>query len=339
MKLLITGACGLLGTELSLQARAMSHDVVGVDNGSRYTLLGEQGIRAQEDNWRMLANAGVELHARSIETLDVAAIRNVDAVVHAAAQVCHSRKGIHDNPWDDYSINIGGTLKLLELARLHKVPFLFISSSKLYGENFDKEPWRSAPGGVDEHCPIGDQTHITFFGASKAAADLFCQMYAQKYGLTVGILRPGCFTGPFSLATEAQNWAPYLIHCALRRKRFTLFGYEGKQVRDLLHVDDLADACLSWLSRPQTGVWNIGGGPENTISLRAAITTVEQLTGRAVDVRFGERRPGDIFRLVLDSGKFASAYGWRPHHDVQSIFEELVEAERMKANAHRADEA
>lgn len=314
MRILITGACGLLGTELALQSRRAGHYVIGLDNLSRYTLLGEVGIRAQGENERVLRAAGVEIRHGDIQAhaLDF----DFDAIVHAAAQVCHSRK--NDDVWDDYKVNIGGTLRMLEHARLRLTPLLFISSAKLYGENVSEAP-------VDESCPIGDQTHITFFGASKAAADLFAQMYSRKYNITVGVLRPGCFTGKYALATEGQNWLPYLVHCVSRGLPFRIYGYGGKQVRDLLHVSDLANACLLWLARPTSGVWNIGGGADRTINLDAAVAWVEERLDRNAVVEYERKRHGDIRTLIMNSDKFIAQYGWRATMSLESIFDEMTE--------------
>ena len=317
MRVLVTGACGLLGTELSLQLRRAGHYVLGLDNLSRYDLLGEVGIRAQSENEKALEAAGVEFINSDIRYPDLGS--SFDAIVHSAAQVCHSRK--NDDPFDDYEVNIGGTLRMLEHARTRSVPLLFISSAKLYGENVSDLP-------VDETTPIGDQTHITFFGASKAAADLFAQMYARKYDMHVGVLRPGCFTGRWALAAAAQNWLPYLVHCISRDLPYTIYGYGGKQVRDLLHVSDLANACLLWLTQPSSGVWNIGGGPDRAINLDSAVTWVEERLGKTAVVEYALKRPGDIRCLVMDNDKFIAQYGWRPTMSLEAIFDDVVEAFR-----------
>lgn len=314
MNVLVTGAAGLLGTELCRQLRASGNSVVGIDDLSRYFLLGEAGTRAQDANVQALRDVGVELITTHFESpTGLAQVAQVDVVVHAAAQVCHSRAGEKDNPFHDVGINILGTVQLLEQCRKQAKPILFISSAKIYGEN---------PGPlIDESTPLGDQTHITFFGASKAAADLFAQMYARKYGLKVGILRPGCFTGPWALAAEAQNWLPWMVHCFKIRRPFTIFG-DGLAVRDLLHVSDLADACRAWLEFPTTGVWNIGGGPKRALSVIQAFQRVERLLKTTTQREFAPPRAGDIRRLVMDSGAFEQAYGWKARVGLDFILKE-----------------
>ena len=322
MNILVTGAAGLLGTELCLLLKAKGHNVIGIDNGSRYGLIGETGPRAQVENFNVLKAAGVEVLDEDLTEFSAQFLirdRNITRIIHAAAQVCHSRKD--DVALDNVDSNIVATVRLLDDARRidgePSIPFLFISSSKVYGENFDDFV---APNGIDETCPLGDQTHITFFGASKVAADLLAQMYARQYGMTVGCLRPGCFTGSYALATEAQNWFPWLVHCAKNDKVFRIFG-DGTQERDLLHSLDLARACLLWCEHPTSGVWNIGGGPERVITVKAAVKWIGK-----VRTEICSRRPGDIQRLVIDSRKFIREYGWRPEISLGSIFESVMEA-------------
>ncbi|TAL42330.1 MAG: NAD-dependent epimerase/dehydratase family protein, partial [Salinibacterium sp.] len=316
MRIIVTGAAGCLGTELCLQLRARGDAVLGVDNLSRYELLGEDGPRKQSANAEALRAAGVEFEKDDfVDALGADRIYAYDAVVHAAAQVCHSRKGGKDDPFDDVRINVMGTLQLLDRTQSAGKPLLFIGSSKVYGENFDRMNALQAFNGIDESCPLGDQTHITFFGASKAAADLFCQMYAKKYGMAVGVFRPGCFTGRYALATEAQNWLPWLAHCAREGKVFRAFG-DGKQVRDLLHASDLARACIMWLNAPRPGVWNLGGGRSTAFTLYESIERVEKLVGKHVNVGYHPARAGDIRRLVLDSTRFVREYDWAPLYDV-----------------------
>lgn len=310
MRVLVTGGAGCLGTELCLLLQERGHQAVAVDNGSRYQLLGEKGCREFEENYRVLTAAGVKLLRGDFRDLHPEELDSVDAVVHAAAQVCHSRR--HENPAGDVEINVLGTVRLLDEVKRRGLPFLFISSSKLYGENFDRPNW----GHVDESCPIGDQTWISFFGASKAAADLFCQMYA-KGGMTVGVFRPGCFTSRYALAAEAQNWIPWLHHCKRTGVLFRVFG-GGEQVRDLLHTRDLAEACLLWLERPTSGVWNVGGGLSRVISVNEAVERVGAMCVMMAP------RPGDIQRLVIDSGRFARDYSWRPTRSLDDIFKEFA---------------
>lgn len=312
---LVTGAAGLLGTELCLQLRTAKYEVIGVDNLSRYTLLGEAGVRDQITNAKALMAAGVQFRQEDFRHVGVG---GADAVVHAAAQVCHSRKGKFDNPSDDVQTNIVGTVDLLEQARVAKLPLLFISSAKVYGENVDRQPQPT-----DESCPLGDQTHLTFFGASKVAADLFAQMYAIKYETPVGVFRPGCFTGQWALATEAQNFFGWLVHCALKRHKYNVFG-DGEQVRDHLDVRDLAAACIKWIGRPTSGVWNVGGGPSNAESLNVSIHRVETLTGTKVSKVFCRPRLGDIRSLVLNSRKLSDDYNWAPKYSLTEIVEELI---------------
>lgn len=318
MKVLVTGAAGCLGTELCIQLAMFGHNVLAVDNMSRYHLLGEDGPRAQQANELALEAAGILLYHDDFQNLTKAQVHSCDAIVHAAAQTCHSRKGVYDNPVQDVRVNINGTVMLLEMAREARLPFLFISSAKVYGERVDH--W---PQPTSESCPLGDQTHLTFFGASKASADLFAQMYGTKYDFPVGVLRPGCFTGKYALAAEAQNFLGWLVHCALKERQYNVFG-DGEQVRDHLDARDLAAACIKWLCAPRCGVWNIGGGPGNAEPLNVSVLRVEALTGKSVCKILREARVGDIRSLVMDSRKFMRDYSWAPRCTLTEIMEELI---------------
>ena len=329
MRVLVTGGAGLLGTELSLQLQQQGHKPIAIDNLSRFILLGESGPRQHEENLAALRAARVTFLGHDFRVLGPD-LHDVNAVVHSAAQVCHSRKDIKDDPLEDLDVNVVGTVRLLRLCKLADVPMLFISSSKVYGQNFDVVRARHedvALMGIDERCPLGDQTHLTFFGASKAAADLFCQMYGRKYGepglgrFRAGVFRPGCFTGRWALPTEVQNWLPWLVHCARRGEPFHLYG-DGEQVRDLLHVRDLAGACIRWLEHPTNGVWNLGGGPRRAPTLNQAIDRVQAELGKRIQVEARSPRPGDIRYLVLDSSRFMHDYGWEPEKSHDDIYRE-----------------
>lgn len=322
-KVLVTGGAGLLGTELCLLLRQEGYDVVAVDNLSRYALLGERGIRDENLNAKILKDLNVEFIQSDFRSARLDRIRP-DAVVHAAAQVCHSRKGTFDNWQQDYQINVEGTLDLLEQCRALDIPMLFISSAKVYGENL-KRPGRE----YDEKTPLGDQTHLTFFGASKVAADLACQMFHQKFetsNFKVGVFRPGCFTGPWALATEAQNWLPWFAHRIKHDLPITVFGVVSN-VRDILHVSDLAEACLAWLQDPKGGVWNLGGGLKNSVTVMEAIRRMVGMTSKDSfpALRFDPARPGDIEYLVLSNKKFNSDFELDiPYVPLDKIFEELM---------------
>lgn len=325
MNVLVTGVAGLLGTELALLLKREGHGVVGVDNCSRYALLGEEGPRMQLDNLVVLASAGVLISTADLRSSPKVGFQilhlPITHIVHAAAQVCHSRK--NDTAEDNISNNIEATFRLLEEARIRKLPFLFISSSKIYGERVDHvQPIH----GITEQCPLGDQTHLTFFGATKAAADLLAQQYARQYGMVVGCLRPGCFTGLYALAAEAQNWLPWLVHCAKAEKVFRIFG-DGEQTRDLLDSEDLARACLLWCEAPKSGVWNIGGGLGRAVTLNAAVATVSKHLGRQVLTSHHPKRAGDIQRLVLDNTKFTRDYGWSPEVSLEDVFTKALGVE------------
>lgn len=361
---MITGAAGLLGQYVTRQLLDFGDQVLAVDNLSRYRLFGESRPQAIPG---VLYRDGCQLVQASFFDPEVLAmLGEVDAVVHAAAQTSHPRS--IDEPWQDFEVNAVGTMRLLEAMRalVRNAPrFVFVSSAKIYGENVcpstvecktrlspavsgEALDWFSSVNGhlaVNERCPIGNRTIMTPFGVSKAAADLYCQEYAKLYyGLDIVILRPGCFTGPCSLAVEQQNWLPMLVRAAVRGETFTVFGFGGKQVRDVLHVDDLARAVVACLDReplyiydetydetnavpiPWEGdVFNVGGGTGNDLSILEAVDLVYELTGKRCEIRHAEKRPGDWPWAVFSNAKIKGVLGWEPRIGIRDLVKELCE--------------
>ena len=317
--IVVTGACGLLGTELCLLLRSHGYAVVGVDDLSRYKLIGEEGTRRLEANAKEIETAGVNFFRMDVRLFVEQRYMPADtaAIVHTAAQVCHSRRV--DAPWDNIEVNYLQTNLILNDARARNVSFLFNGSTKVLAHS----EWP-----LNDDSPLGDRTPMTFFGATKMAADVLAQQYGYTYGMTVGVMRPGCFTGARALATEGQNWLPWLVHCNLTGRPFNLFG-DGSQVRDVMHVGDLADACLRWIEKPKAGVWAMGARTKNSISVNEAIELVEKLTGKKTKVMAHPSRPGDMQYLVVGGERFSHDYGWQPTKCLDAIVDELVKSLRQ----------
>jgi CDP-paratose 2-epimerase len=260
-------------------------------------------------------------------------------VVHAAAQPSHDLAA--SRAFDDFDVNAVGTLNLLEATRKHapEAPFVFLSTNKVYGDAPNELPlveletrWDySDPAqrsGINETCRIDATTH-SLFGASKAAADLIVQEYGRYFGMPTVCFRGGCLTGPNHSGVELHGFLAYLARAVRDGKRYRIFGYKGKQVRDNIHSYDVCTAIIAFVERPSAGaVYNLGGGRENSISVLEAIARLEQLCGRTLETEYvPEARRGDHICYISDLHRFRSDYpDWELSVSLEQIIRELAEA-------------
>jgi len=226
------------------------------------------------------------------------------------------------DPRSDFEVNARGTLNVLEAARRRPIPppLFFASTNKVYGDPFDAarlrdteqryRPGDGMPHAVDESWPLG---LCSPYGCSKGAADQYVLDYARCYGLPTAVLRMSCLYGPHQLGTEDQGWVAHFLLSALHARPITIYG-DGRQVRDVLYVDDAVAAYLALrreLPRLSGQAFNLGGGPANAVSLLALIEHIERLLGRPVDLDFADWRVGDQRYYVSDTSALAAATGWR----------------------------
>lgn len=336
-KVLVTGGAGLVGSECCKLLADRGYEVISVDNYLRGELFGEEGNT--ETNVRKYFD-GRDIDHRSLDIRDeevVSIVKNVDAIIHNAAQPSHPKSV--EVPIKDFQVNAKGTLKLLEAVRKHNpgIPFAFSSTNKVYGEmpnffSYHKEDKRFEPDdpslrdGFDESLRI-DQNKHTPFGVSKAAADMYVQEYARLYGLKASSFRMGCITGGAARAVEMHNWEPYFVKLALTNQKLTIYGYQGYQVRDVLHARDLARLYLKFIENPKRGeVYNVGGGRKNSISLLESIDLIEDITGRRLEYEHGEQREADHQWWISDISKVKNHFEWQQDFTVQSTFEEIAES-------------
>ena len=315
---LITGGAGFVGTNLADRILGDGGRVLVFDNLSR------DGV---EENLRWLTDR--HGHACDVEIADVRdrravarAIAHANRVFHLAAQVAVTTS--LDEPVHDAAVNLEGTINLLEAARACRRPptLLFTSTNKVYGGLEDVElaerDTRYEPvdpallgSGIGERRPL---QFCTPYGCSKGAADQYVLDYAHSYGLRTIVFRMSCIYGPHQFGNEDQGWVAHFLIRALEDEPITVFG-DGKQVRDVLYVDDLVDAflCAADGSRRLAGrAFNIGGGAENCLSLVELIDLIAEEQGRAPTVDFGPWRRGDQRYYVSDTSAFAAATGWHP---------------------------
>ncbi|MBF0169924.1 MAG: NAD-dependent epimerase/dehydratase family protein [Nitrospinae bacterium] len=351
---IITGSCGLVGSECVRHFARQGMTVVGVDNDMRRYFFGDES----STGWmrtRLEAELGDAYRHYSIDIRDTAAIDRLFAdyegeiglVVHTAAQPSHdwaAREAL-----TDFTVNANGTLNLLEATR-HRAPeavFIFTSTNKVYGDTPNYLPlvegesrWNVDPShpyaarGIDEMMSI-DQSKHSLFGASKVAADIMTQEYGRYFGMKTGVFRGGCLTGPAHSGAELHGFLSYLTKCVLTGKAYTIFGYKGKQVRDNIHSDDLARAFEAFYENPRPGeVYNMGGGVASNCSVLEAFAIAEKITGKKARFTLSDQnRIGDHIWYISDLGKFRSHYpAWDIRIGIERIIEEIVaETERRLA--------
>jgi CDP-paratose 2-epimerase len=326
MRVLVTGGCGFIGTNTALALAARGDEVVALDNFSR---------RGSERNRETLEAAdGVAVAEGDVrdDAAVSAAVADCDAVVHLAAQVAVTTSVL--DPRYDFEVNALGTVNVLEASRKsgRRPTVLFASTNKVYGgmedvaiaEQEDRYEYEELPDGVPESFPLDFHSP---YGCSKGAADQYVRDYSRIYGIPVAVFRMSCIYGPHQYGNEDQGWVAHFAISALRGDPLTIYG-DGKQVRDVLHVDDLVTVYLGALGRPDllAGlVLNVGGGPDNTLTLRGLIGALESRVGRRVEHSFSDWRAGDQRIYVSDIRKAKRELGWTPGIGVDAGVRSLVE--------------
>ncbi len=346
-KLLVTGYCGLIGSEICRYFDGLDYEIHGIDNNQRAVFFGHQGdTRWNQEklkaSLRNLTHHEMDIRDRQGCLRLIEEIRP-DAIVHAAAQPSHDLAAII--PFDDFDTNAVGTLNLLECTRRHtpKAPFVFLSSNKVYGDgpNFIKlkeleTRWdyddSTFANGIAEDFSI-DQTKHSLFGASKVAADIITQEYGRYFGMKTCCLRGGCLTGPNHSGVELHGFLSYLIKCNLEGNDYKIFGYKGKQVRDNIHSLDVAKFIHAFIEAPRIGeVYNLGGGKENSCSILEAFKITEGITGKKMLYRYeADNRIGDHICYYSDLRKMKKHYpNWDVTIPLEQIFAEIVQGWRNR---------
>ena len=340
---LVTGSGGLIGSESVKFFAAKGYDVVGIDNDLRSYFFGAEA----STRWNVEKLSGeVEGYQHfSVDIRDKEKIEEIfrahpfDLVIHCAAQPSHDWAA--REPYTDFEINAYGTLVLLENFRKYAPDgaFIFTSTNKVYGDRpnalplkeldtrFELDPNHPYFNGIDESMPI-DQSMHSLFGASKASADLLVQEYGLYFGLHTVCFRGGCLTGPAHSPAELHGFLAYLAKCVATGRKYTIFGYKGKQVRDNIHSYDLVNAFYHFARNPRIGeVYNIGGSRYSNISMMEAISMIEKTLDKKAVVEYSQaNRAGDHIWYISDVSKFRSHYpGWDFRYDMNRIRKELCE--------------
>jgi CDP-paratose 2-epimerase len=347
---LITGSCGLIGSEVAAFFSQSGYQVAGIDNNLRAEFFGPEGdtqwslqrLRQRIPGYRHYA---VDIRDREA-ILEIVEDLRPAVIVHTAAQPSHDRAAAI--PFTDFEVNAVGTLNLLEAARQWspESPLIHMSTNKVYGDlpntialkeletrwEYDDPRFEK---GIPESFSI-DQSKHSLFGASKAAADILVQEYGRYFGMPTCCLRGGCLTGPNHTGVELHGFLSYLIKCNLELREYKVFGYKGKQVRDNIHSEDVARFMHAFVRNPRCGeVYNIGGGKENSCSIVEAFRMIEAITGiPQQSVYMDQPRAGDHICYYSDLGKMQAHYpAWDISKSLSTIFEEIAAAWRSRSGA------
>lgn len=335
MRILITGGAGFIGSNLAAYF-SQKHQVTVFDSLER---------KGSEKNWAWLKSLSKERALNFVqgEITDFALVKKLvkknEAVFHLAAQVAVTSS--LKNPRRDFEVNLIGTFNVLEAARLSKIKplIVFSSTNKVYGKI-----GKVGKSGISENQPLD---FYSPYGCSKGAADCYVRDYGRIYGLATVVLRKSCVYGPRQFGTEDQGWVAHFVRQALRNETVTIYG-SGRQVRDLLYIDDLVGLYEKIVSRFQKfaqtdyaaaqriyagEVFNVGGGVEKAISLLELIGKLEKILGKKIKVQFVPARPGDQKIYISNISKAKKVFNWQPRMEIDEGLAKLVawvEALRMQ---------
>lgn len=346
MKALITGVGGLVGSAAARKLLERDNEVFGIENNMRGVFFGEEGSvisslhKLMDDYPDKFGNLGSDI--RDKWQMDyLVKIIQPDLIIHTAAQPSHDWAAT--DPQTDFFVNAVGTLNLLEAARNHcpNSPFCHISTSKVYGDTpnylpLEADEWRldlsedhEYYDGITTSMSIDHCLH-SLFGVSKASGDLLVQEYGRYFGMPTISLRPGCVTGSNHSSVELHGFLSYLVKCVVQERQYTVYGYEGKQVRCNIHADDLVEACLIFAENPKKcgEAYNIGGGRESACSMLEAIWYAEHISANTLAWEYDKKaRIGDHRWWISDISEFQHDYpDWEPKWKYTEIIEDIYEA-------------
>ncbi|MEZ4672692.1 MAG: SDR family NAD(P)-dependent oxidoreductase [Caldilineaceae bacterium] len=316
-RILVTGGAGFIGSNLVNRLLRQGHHVTIFDNLSRSGC--KQNLEWLQQQFGTEALCLVQADLTDFTALQRAAT-NVERIYHLAGQVAVTTSV--KNPRQDFEANALGTFNVLEAARTvaNDPIVLYASTNKVYGgmedvkimEDEERYYYADFPHGIPESQPLDFHSP---YGCSKGAGDQYVRDYARIYNLRSVVVRQSCIYGYRQFGIEDQGWLAWFIIAALKNRPISIYG-NGKQVRDALFIDDLLDgydAIVNQIDHAAGQVYNIGGGPENTISIwREFGPLLEKLLGRPISVNFHTWRPGDQPVYISDIRKAERELGWKP---------------------------
>ncbi|MBU1167759.1 NAD-dependent epimerase/dehydratase family protein [Patescibacteria group bacterium] len=343
-QVLVTGSGGLIGSEAVRFFAERDFEVVGIDNDMRKYFFGEEASTKWNSDQLNITYKNFTPYPADVRNNDeieeIFKKYKFDLIIHTAAQPSHDWAA--KEPFTDFTVNANGTLVLLENFRKHASDgiFIFTSTNKVYGDTPNRLPLvelekryevsKDHPfheEGIDESMTIDDSKH-SIFGASKVAADVMVQEYGRYFELKTATFRGGCLTGPAHSGAELHGFLAYLVKCIATGRKYTIFGYKGKQVRDNIHSYDLVNSFWHFYQNPRIAeVYNMGGSRYSNVSMLEAIEKIETILDKKANYEYSdENRSGDHMWYVSDVSKFKDHYpDWEFKYNVDDILEQICE--------------
>ena len=342
---IITGSGGLVGAEAVKFFSKKFSKVIGIDNDMRSYFFGKsasvkKNIADLKKKFKNYYHYNLDIrNYKKIKSIFKKYNKKISFIIHSAAQPSHDWAA--SDPLVDFSINATGTLNMLENIRLYcpKAKLAHLSTNKVYGDRPNKLALQEKKKryelnknnifyrkGINETMSIDDCKH-SLFGASKLSGDIYCQEYLKYFNLKVGIFRGGCLTGPLHRGAELHGFLNYLIKAAKEKKMYKIFGYKGKQVRDNIHSEDVVSALWEFYkTNNNSGVYNLGGGRENSCSILEVISILEKKYNIKLKYKIKKNnRIGDHIWYISDMSKFKKKHkNWKIKKSLNEIINEMI---------------
>jgi CDP-paratose 2-epimerase len=345
-KAIVTGSGGLIGSESVRHFVELGYDVIGLENDMRSRFFGPEA--STSPTTQRLIESLPSFRSLEIDIRDADAVTKVvrenatdlELLIHTAAQPSHDWAA--SDAQMDFTVNANGTLNLLEAIRHHQpdATFIFMSTNKVYGDRPNYLPLYDAGtrlelpedheyyGGIDTNMSIDHCMH-SIFGASKVAADIMVQEYGRYFDIPTVCFRGGCLTGPAHAGAKLHGFLSYLMKCTVTGEPYTIFGYDGKQVRDNIHSADVVRAMELFHKSPKTAaVYNLGGGRDSNISMLEAIDLCQQITGQELTYTLSDQaRAGDHRWYISDLTDFKTDYpDFAITYGIKDVLQEIHDA-------------
>lgn len=345
-KIIITGSLGLIGYETACLFLEHGYQILGIDNDFRSkqfslpSAFGSKLIKLNQKYPKLYKHFNIDIRSKSKVKELFQKNLDISAIIHTAGQTAHDWSAIY--PTIDFDINVKGTQILLENYRKY-IPgatFIYTSTNKVYGDKINTFKFKELENrydllksdklynGISENFSVDDSLHSPF-GVSKLSADLLVQEYGKYYNLKTGVFRLGVVTGLGQNGAFLQGFLSYMIKNAIENKPLQIVGYKGKQVRDIIHAKDVAQAFYDYTKNPDYGeVFNLGGGRENSASLIEIIDMIKTIKNSPIEIQYLENpRKGDHQWWITNNSKFKSMYPeWRIKYTLAEILTEIYNA-------------